>query len=1288
MIASDESGKIQTQPQGSGWFIAAPSPGSGHTVEVNGVNLEVGPDSVSNKIVNMLRRWMYREYEVGISPADLARKVALAHGGMLCKAPRLTLNLRDNAQFPALGSHSSEPTGREKNPRVQLDRYWFSNDRKRRASERRNPDGQRGLPSSYVQAFSDTSRGESNNLNPKYLSDYTALELGIPSQDLADFMSSGLGPKEYCACSRILKHLKARINMARDKLTGDDFARETRDVALDAALITMFSRQVGLPVGFGDRLWRHFAEYLWRKVDCFPEDVISDCIHKGALGDNVGAAAVTLLRRVNPSLVWNYSGKTTPLKAERRAENAVIEYAQELLAKFQQQPVEGDLENFSRLKYPDSETSSSELSDVETRREKEEDTDSVAPEADSEKYDVNPGAAKDECVEAGLHDEKDDPFMSMTENNDPEAEVSSMSSTESETEGFMFSPSSRSLAEVSASPKIQAGTNKNHQHGKEKKQDDKERIRSKRRRGDVKVSRHGGDVTAAISRETQQHLGEKDGVIEYLREQLEEVRAAEEDEDKFCGFDPEQVITFKNHHGMVVMRPTRDGISVSKAYRKGAHLFGWISEVTSGDIEGTCFIPVDKLMYMKNRYWSRATEVCKTSLLTSLVGEKWPYMSDYYLRPVDLERKAYDIIFDSSPDPDYRLTPNIRRSAFPKTESEILKRLRVSDPNYIKENRAYQLLPLDDTYMAYHFPICVDELEKMMCKRLTSKFSHENWKIPEANSPWFKLYGDRTWDIEFDPQSNFGFFREYAEKIIAVKSTLSRAEKKQWRDMADRIDLMSPNEIKTKLRMSLRAETNCFIKNELYAKDSTTLRLIISPSLFVKIVFGAIIKRIEERLYSGDADIPITGHHIKHVPLSHAETLFSSWQSKGDGQFYETDYSAYESSQNEVSLRTEFDLYKSYFRPNSLADEILDTVLEQMLSGTVVVRNKYFSIRMPVMRWSGMPNTACGNLLMNYYNLIVNCGLNPESDFLLEGDDGLIWGNEALGKELETHSAFPLTMQTDYDYTRLSFCGLHYEGDAHIPADENLAIAKLLTYFDSQELSVQKRYELLYLRLISYQLLYPKWPALNSIIQQAERFYHNSACKRISEATVRRWFNEQGWWMNQMLGDFDISDMILPGGSYAFVHLCYENIDSVKNRARPTLMARSEREMDRLLPDYRKDTSVKWLRRISNVISVAGPAIGVALALSGHRKHATATVVASAAATTIINEFVPPESSEESSGSKSSFGFLDKIWSAAGQVLPALFSFKSSDLSLDRSKISKPQASVIACKNGPASPLH
>lgn len=1286
MIASDKSKMTYAQPRSSGWYISVPSADGVRTVGVNGVSLEIGPENIPENVVNTLLRWMDEEYESGISPEELARKVAIAHGGMMCKAPKLTLNLHDETQYPALGAHESKAASKNKGASKPVDKYWFALDRKKRVKRGKQEASLRTLPPAYVSKFSDSSRGTDNNPNPELLKGYSARDLGIPEQDMDDFMQSGLGPKEYLACNRVLRHLKLRIDMARDRLRGDDFARETRDTAIDAALTTLFSTQVGLPVGFGDRLWSEFSSHMWHDNDTAPEDVISDCLSRGVLSDNVGSSAIELLRRVNPKLVWNYSGKITPAKAERRAENDVYKFATDLITKRREEPTSDEIKNFSHLKYPDSESSSSDSSDEETSREKESCHASSEPKkADNQSRDELSSEQTLDSIPK-LEEIFDGYLAGMSDCSDSESERSAHSSGCSVSDISLEPPS---LPLPSSSHSSESSSDNKHKQIKSKQKSKKvDRIGKKRQRGEVKKSRHGGYVDRAVAAEKLQQLGEREGTIAFLRDKLDELQAEKDEENKYCGFDPDEILTFRNDKGVVVMRPTSEGISVNEAYRKGAHLFGWIAEVASNEKEGTCFISVDKLMYMKNRYWSRATDVCKTSLLTSLVGEKWPYVSKFYLAPVDLERKAYDIIFNSSPDPNYSMAPTIRASSFPKTESEILQRLKVHDPNYLKDRRAYQLLPLDDTYMAYHFPICTDELEKMMCKRLTSKFNPGNWKSPDVNSPWFKLYGDGTWDIDFDPDSQFSFFRDYAEKIIKVKSTLSRAERQQWRNMADEIDKMGPREIVTKLKASIRAQTNCFIKNELYAKDSTTLRLIISPSLFVKIVFGAIIKRIEEKLYSGEAHIPISGHHIKHVPLSHAEALFCSWQSRGDGQFYETDYSAYESSQNETSLRTEFELYKSYYRPNSLASEILDTVLEQMLSGTVVVRNKYFSIRMPVMRWSGMPNTACGNLLMNYYNLVVNCGLNPDSDFLLEGDDGIIWGDLQLGRDLETKSAFPLTMQTSYDYTRLSFCGLHYEGDAHIPADENLAIAKLLTYFDSQELSMQKRYELLYLRLISYQLLYPKWPALNSIIQQAERFYHHSAYKQITESTIRRWFNEQGWWMSQMLGEFDISDMILPGGSYAFVHLCYENIDSVRRRSRNMVLSRSEREMDNLLPEFRQSSGSRILRKIGSVVATAGPAIGVALAMSGRRKQALAAVVASAAVSTVINECVPSESSDGLADNKSTSGFLDKIWGAAGQVLPALFSFKSVDLSLDRSKISKPQASVIACENGPASLSH
>lgn len=1209
MVASKDVQRTSCQPRGSGWFISTERGNAEREIDIDGVTFSVGPKGVSKNIVALARRWGAKAYLPGQTAGDLVRAIAKAHKGQLGGAQGLRLDLADETEFPALGV-SPMVDIKHSSPRMD---YWFATPRSERKHKTR-PAGTPALPKEYVKIFSDPTRGPDNNPNPTFASSLTPEALGMDESEHADFMASGLGPKEYKSLGKLFRALMRRIDTLRATKQGEDLARGLQDVALDAATIAQFSPSVGLPYSFGERLWGMFSDSMWHQKYS-TKDVISDAYDNGVIGENYGVDAVDLLRRVNPDLVWNYTGKQTPQEAARKAERAVIAAAQGYLKDLgylQQADIDSAIEalaqDFEDPKYPVSEES-----------------------------DVPAETQPQDCESSSAGEEE---------------------TTDREQENLLITSSDGDSSESQAAQRShlwrEACANALTAH-------DRQRRRSAQLEKEKKAKRGGALIDKQLHLEKLEALGEADGLREYEKQQAEEARQLHEEADRYSGFDPKRVLTFKNRNGYMVMRPVNTGIVVDEAYAKGAHLFGWIAEVASPKVNGSCFIPVDKLKVVKSKYWAALTEPAKTAMLQSLVGEKWPYMPSLYIgNVVDVERRAYDIAFDADGNGCLELRPTTTSSTFDASGNKMVKRLLMPDPNYRKDERAFQLLPLDDTRMAALFPICREELEKMMAKRLTSRFKAENWIAnPPADSPWYQLYGTNSWEAEpiSGPEGVTGFFRAYAEKVIAVKTTLTGPEKKQWRDTADKIDLMSPDDILAKLRHYIRQETHGFIKNELYGKDSTTLRLIISPALFVKIVFGAVVKRVEERLYSNDPSIPLTGHHIKHMALCNAEETFTSWQRNDEGKYFETDYSAYESSQNGEALAKEFELLKSYYVPDGLADSILNTVLSEMLSGRVVARNKNFRIQLPVMRWSGMPDTACGNLLMNYYNLVVNCGLDPNGDFLLEGDDGIMWGPQGLGAELSQRSAFPLTLDSSEDYSALSFCGLHYCGNAHLPADENLAVARLLTYFGPSELSVQKRYELLYMRLVSYQLLYPKWPALDLIIQQAERYYHDVAKKEISEATIRRWFADQGWWMNQMLGDFSIDDIVKPGTNYAFVHLCCETLDQVRKHGRSRQLARSDAMMDRLLPEYAGMRPNEILHVTQTLLSVAGPLAGVALLCSGHKKAAVMAMVTAASAASAIQSINRMANNDTEPEPRSSVtGTLDRVWAAMTQSIVSMFS--------------------------------
>lgn len=97
-----------------------------------------------------------------------------------------------------------------------------------------------------------------------------------------------------------------------------------------------------------------------------------------------------------------------------------------------------------------------------------------------------------------------------------------------------------------------------------------------------------------------------------------------------------------------------------------------------------------------------------------------------------------------------------------------------------------------------------------------------------------------------------------------------------------------------------------------------------------------------------------------------------------------------------------------------------------------------------------------------------------------------------------------------------------------VPNDEEM-YARLLGYFSRQPLGPQKCYELLYMRFISYQLLYPDWPGFHGLAELAMRYFGQFPRLkfRISVTTLTQWRQDNWWWIENRLS-LSYGDAFLP----------------------------------------------------------------------------------------------------------------------------------------------------------------
>lgn len=277
-------------------------------------------------------------------------------------------------------------------------------------------------------------------------------------------------------------------------------------------------------------------------------------------------------------------------------------------------------------------------------------------------------------------------------------------------------------------------------------------------------------------------------------------------------------------------------------------------------------------------------------------------------------------------------------------------------------------------------------------------------------------------------------------------------------------------------------KTNVFIKDEFYPKSST-LRFIISPDPVVKIILGTVFRKIEEWLYFDDKSF-LRKCNVKKLTYQQIDSKIME-QSRGCNVFLATDYSGYESSQGVEVQRMKFAVYKKFYNSDEFGGIILDLYFKYSCSPKKVY-NKNFTMVVYSQQMSGFPDTACGNLLTNWINVTFFMILMPLM-MLLEGDDGLLGfksKEDVNVKEAIEHSLFPID---EFDFKEspfeLSFCG-HLQSPNGTPMiNDHVYFEQKMCYMfsSSTQISYRKRYEVMYLRILSAQLLYPRDPHIASL---------------------------------------------------------------------------------------------------------------------------------------------------------------------------------------------------------------
>lgn len=441
---------------------------------------------------------------------------------------------------------------------------------------------------------------------------------------------------------------------------------------------------------------------------------------------------------------------------------------------------------------------------------------------------------------------------------------------------------------------------------------------------------------------------------------------------------------------------------------------------------------------------------------------------------------------------------------------------------YEKTIRAYSLLNLFVPH--YIFAINEEELLKARDKRLSNHFNYENYK------KFYKAIMEVVARFKFAPSSLADVQPEdfviFAKEMVDRKM-LTQGQGVPFYAAADYARYLLEEDGSGRRLLSLLAyccehATQVFIKNEEYDKDGTTLRFIVSPHVFVKVVFGTVFRRVEELLYFDDRS-PLSKHLIKGLTAEQVKSRMVNIEIPPDCICAETDISAFEGSQTKETLSIEYDVYKSFYNPDSLAARIISCV-EEINCKDGYMYNKYFKILRHAMRLSGLNPTACGNAFWNYVNLVAACLVNGDDEFLIEGDDGYLVVKRSLISTMESNSLFPLKLLVAEKWNQLSFCGHHYDDDGFRVIEREELLRKVCTYFSDNPISRRKAYELLYMRLLSFQLSYPGNPYLDEIIDEVNREYAHERSRGVREKTVKQWYRDNWWRFDGLIKDVKLPD--------------------------------------------------------------------------------------------------------------------------------------------------------------------
>lgn len=507
---------------------------------------------------------------------------------------------------------------------------------------------------------------------------------------------------------------------------------------------------------------------------------------------------------------------------------------------------------------------------------------------------------------------------------------------------------------------------------------------------------------------------------------------------------------------------------------------------------------------------SRTREAIKT-MITGPDGYQYQLPIEY-LRTLtnDLLIDSLEVLVQGLPDhpskeADYRL-PDIE-SNFPmnKTEAQLLWR----GPEI--HDRAYSLIPGPLDRSLGTIPITEKETQRSIGKRMKGRLKElDTTQINVIKALVMKDV--ERFPVIGGPVYTQGCFIKWVDSFISRRH-LTVPQSRMFYSCAVVCEHYLEMGINSLLQLFLSQfdlATKTFIKDEIEDKN-TTLRFIIAPSTYIKIILGPMFETWEHLLFY-KSDSIFYNHTISGKDPETVVQMLNIFQRSlgADEVICQTDISAFEASQNGYAVDLEYIYYHHTLDPDPVCSALLNAYKMFQTSNSKIV-NKLFTIIRTAMRLSGLNNTSKGNYLLNYIMMVV---INGIKRFLFEGDDGVVIVHKSRIQDILDNAIFPLKLITADSVYDLSFCGYHFDrfGNKYSKTWPEFW-AKLNTYFARQPLSWQKRCQIMKLRLISYQFMYPNDPNVR-IAYDIYKTYWSGHEVPIDFKTYKT-YTRQNWWKLQ-----------------------------------------------------------------------------------------------------------------------------------------------------------------------------